>query len=83
MSKNVTASILGGLVGLVVGIFGGGFLGLVIGGTFFGWLALPNYPSMPGYELLAYIGAVLGVLIATLVVVIIALRFVAQSEKNT
>ena len=82
MGKKVMISILGGMLGLLVGIVGGGFLGLVIGGTFFGWLELPNYPSMPGYELFAYIGTILGVLIATPLGVIIALRFVAQREKN-
>jgi len=58
-------AIVGGLIGFFVGGVGGGFLGLVIGGTFFGWVELPNYPYMPGYELAAYIGIILGVLIAT------------------
>jgi len=52
-----------GLIGFFVGGVGGGFLGLVIGGTFFGWLELPNYPYMSGYELVAYIVIILGILI--------------------
>lgn len=79
MSKNVLTSIFGGLIGFFIGVIGGGFLGLVIGGTFFGWLELPNYPSMPGYELAAYIGILLGVLIATPLGVIIALRITNRS----
>ena len=51
------------LIGFFVSGIGGRFLGLVIGGTFFGWLELPNYPYMSGYELVVYIGIILGILI--------------------
>ena len=40
MGKKVPVSIFGGLIGFFVGGIGGGFLGLVIGGTFFGWKEL-------------------------------------------
>ncbi len=74
MSKKVAVAIFGGLIGFFAGSIGGGFLGLVIGGTFFGWVELPDYPYMPGYELAAYIGIILGILIATPLGVIVALR---------
>ena len=81
MSKNIIAGTLGGIIGFVFGAIGGGFIGLVIGGTFFGWLELNNYPDMPGYELATYIGIILGVLIATPVGVITALKIAGRVEK--
>ena len=74
MNIKVMTGIFGGLIGLVIGAVGGGFIGLIIGGTFFGLLEILNYPQMPGYELSTYIGIILGVLIATPLGVIIALR---------
>lgn len=82
MSKKILASILGGLIGFFIGALGGGFLGLVIGGTFFGWIEVPNYPYMPGYELAAYIGIILGVLIVTPLGVIIALKIAGRSDRK-
>lgn len=76
------AGLLGGLLGLLAGAIGGGFAGLVVGGTFLGWLELPKYPYMPGYELAAYIGIILGVLIITPLGVIIALRYSDRSNKQ-
>ena len=72
---------LGGIIGFILGAIGGGFLGMVIGGTFFGWLEIPNYPNMPGYELATYIGIILGVLIATPLGVIIALKIASRAVK--
>ncbi len=82
MSKKILAGILGGLIGLLAGVIGGGFLGLVVGGTFFGWLELPNYPNMPGYELAAYIGIILGALIITPLGIVIALKIAARDKKK-
>jgi len=65
MIKERRFGILGGLLGLLFGLFGGAFLGLVVGGTFFGWLEFSGYPGLTGYELGAYIGAIIGVLVAT------------------
>lgn len=66
--------VIGGLFGFLAGLIGGGFLGLVVGGTFFGWFELPGYTNMPGYELVAYIGMILGTLIATPLGVTVALK---------
>ena len=65
MNKKLRFGILGGLLGLLLGLFGGAFLGLVVGGTFFGWLEFSRYPNLTGYELGTYIGAVIGILVAT------------------
>ena len=65
MDRKLLAGILGGLLGLVIGAVGGAFLGLVLGGTFLGWLEFTKYPGLTGYELAAYTGAVMGVLIVT------------------
>ena len=80
MGKKVLVAFFGGLFGFFVGSICGGFLGLVIGRTFFGWLELSNYPYMPGYELAVYIGIVLGVLLATPLGVIIALSITIEQE---
>lgn len=79
MGRNVLSGIIGGLLGFLAGVIGGGFFGLVIGGTFFGWVELSAYPSMPGYELMAYIGAVLGALIIAPLGVIIALKIAGRA----
>jgi hypothetical protein len=82
MNKKILASILGGLIGLLVGAVGGGFFGLVIGGTFFGWLEFPGYPYLTGYELFTYIGIAIGALVAIPLGVIIALRIATQMGKK-
>ncbi len=79
MGKKVFVGIIGGLIGFFLGVIGGGFLGLVVGGTLFGWLELSNYPQMPGYELAAYIGIVLGALIITPLGVITALKLTGRA----
>ncbi len=65
MNKKLRFGVLGGLLGLLLGVVGGAFLGLVVGGTFFGWLEFSRYPGLTGYELGAYIGVTLGILVAT------------------
>ncbi len=82
MNKKLWARILGGLLGFVVGVIGGGFLGLVIGGTFLGWLEFSKYPGLTGYEVAAYIGAFIGVLIITPLGVKFALKIVIQGRNG-
>ncbi len=74
MSRKILSGIIGGLIGFLAGVICGGFLGMVIGGTFFGWIELSGYPNMPGYELVAYIGMILGALITTPLGVTFALK---------
>ena len=82
MGKKIMISILGGLIGLLIGLVGGGFFGLVIGGTFFGWLDFHDYPYLTGYELFAYIGAVIGALVSMPLGAIIALRIADRLKKE-
>ncbi|ALS76469.1 hypothetical protein AUC31_15225 [Planococcus rifietoensis] len=49
-----------GLIGLIAGVLAGAFLGLVIGGTFLGGLDIHERLGLEGYELAAYLGAVMG-----------------------
>ncbi len=77
MNKRILTVILGSIAGLLTGAIGGGFLGLVIGGTFFGWLEFPGYPYLTGYELFAYIGVVIGALVAVPIGVIVAFKIAA------
>ncbi|MFO7942081.1 MAG: hypothetical protein R6U92_05525 [Bacillota bacterium] len=65
LTRRLIAGLVGGLVGFVVGILSGGYLGLVIGGTFLGGLDVRSYIGMEGYEISAYIGAILAALITT------------------
>ncbi|MFO8192947.1 MAG: hypothetical protein R6U08_09345 [Bacillota bacterium] len=82
MARKITAGILGGLLGFIAGLIGGAFLGLVIGGTFFGWLEIPGYPLMPAYELAAYIGSALGILIVTPLGIKLALKIAGRKGNQ-
>ncbi|MDY6827220.1 MAG: hypothetical protein SVV67_08630 [Bacillota bacterium] len=82
MARKIPAGILGGLLGFIAGLIGGAFLGLVIGGTFFGWLEIPGYPFMPAYELAAYTGAALGTLIVTPLGIKLALKITGRKGNQ-
>ncbi len=81
MNKKILVGILGGLLGLLVGIIGGGFLGLVVGGTFLGGFEIHKYTGYEGYELAAYVGVVIGVLIMTPLGVKSAMRIAGRAGK--
>jgi len=51
---------LRGTFGFLIGGVAGGFLGLVIGGTFLGWINFHELIGLEGYELTFYIGSLLG-----------------------
>ena len=60
MKKRGMSKLAAGLIGLIVGVLVGGFLGLVIGGTFLGGFDIYERLGFEGYELAAYVGAVIG-----------------------
>ena len=60
MKKRGMPKFAAGLIGLIVGVLVGGFLGLVIGGTFLGGFDIYERLGFEGYELAAYVGAVIG-----------------------
>ena len=80
VKRNMMKGILGGLAGFVVGGMGGGFLGLVLGGTYLGSLDLLRSTGLQGYELAAYMGIGIGVLILTPLGVKIALGSAAREK---
>lgn len=60
MRRKLLQSILWGSLGFLAGFFTGGYLGLVVGGTFLGGLEIYEHIGLEGYELASYVGAVIG-----------------------
>ncbi|MDE0584671.1 hypothetical protein ON064_16720 [Planococcus sp. A6] len=60
MKHRGRSKLAGGMIGLIAGVFASAFLGLVIGGTFLGGLDIYENTGLEGYELAAYVGAVIG-----------------------
>ena len=60
MNKKRMPVVIGGVIGLIAGLIVGGFLGLVVGGTFLGGFDIYEANGIEGYELAAYVGAVIG-----------------------
>lgn len=82
MKRKRLFGIIGGLLGFIMGLIGGGFLGLVIGGTFLGGLNLYENIGLNGYELAAYVGAVFGAVLGPPVGVGIALSIYKKMQGN-
>jgi CDP-diglyceride synthetase len=82
MKRKLLSGIIGGFIGFVVGVIGGGFLGLVVGGTFLGGLEIYKNTGFEGYELAAYVGAIIGAIIVTLLGVKLTLRIASKKEKK-
>ena len=80
MKKNLLPQFIGGLIGFVVGIFGGGYLGLVLGGTFLGGFNIYERTGFEGYELATYVGSIIGAIILTKVGINIATK-IANKNK--
>jgi hypothetical protein len=70
---------IGGFIGFVAGIIGGGYLGLIVGGTFLGSLKVYEQIGIEGYELTTYVGSIMGALFLTIIGVKIAVR---MAEKR-
>ncbi|HZK29508.1 MAG TPA: hypothetical protein VFD19_04755 [Clostridia bacterium] len=82
MKKNPLPGILGGLIGFVVGVFGGGYLGLVLGGTFLGGFDVHEKIGIEGYELSTYVGAIIGAVVLTILGVKLALKIAGKKQKT-
>ena len=80
MKKKLLPQFIGGLIGFVVGIFGGGYLGLVLGGTFLGGFNIYERTGFEGYELATYVGSIIGAIILTKVGINIATK-IANKNK--
>ncbi|MDN3451871.1 hypothetical protein QMA09_16900 [Planococcus sp. APC 3906] len=66
MNKISLSRVIGAFIGFVAGSIGGAFLGLVVGGTFLGGLDIYESTGFEGYELTAYIGAIIGAIVMTI-----------------
>ncbi|NLA72062.1 MAG: hypothetical protein GX850_06555 [Clostridiaceae bacterium] len=82
MKKNLLPSILGGFIGFAVGVLGGGYLGLILGGTFLGGFDIYENIGIEGYELSTYVGAIVGALVLTLAGVKLALKIADRKRKT-
>ena len=58
--------ILGGSIGFIVGLLGGAYLGLILGGTFLGGFDIYENYGIEGYEITTYVGAVIGAAVCTI-----------------
>jgi hypothetical protein len=81
MTKKLLSGILGGFLGLIVGAIGGGFLGLVVGGTFLGGFDIYKHIGLEGYELAAYVGAIIGAVVMVIMGIKIALGIVKRRNS--
>jgi len=82
MKSKLLPGLVGGLIGFAVGILGGGYLGLVIGGTFLGGFDIYEATGFEGYELASYIGAIIGAIILTRVGVKYAWKRARMKEDD-
>lgn len=82
MKRKLLSGILGGLLGCAVGVIGGGYFGLILGGTFLGGLEVYQYTGFEGYELAAYAGAIIGAVILTIWGVKLALKRAKQPKET-
>ncbi|MBV1709204.1 MAG: hypothetical protein KMY54_05030 [Erysipelothrix sp.] len=60
MKRNPWLAIFGGMIGLFFGLIAGGYVGLVLGGTFLGGFDIYKRFGIEGYELSTYVGAFFG-----------------------
>ena len=81
MKRRLLLGILGSFIGFVVGVIVGGYIGLVLGGTFLGSFEIYKSTGFEGYELSAYVGAIIGGIITLIWGIKLALKF-SNLTKN-
>ena len=54
------------ILGLSIGFLTGSFIGLILGGTFLGGFDIYAATGLEGYELSAYIGAIIGAIVLSI-----------------
>ena len=82
MKRKLLPGFIGGFIGFAVGVFAGGFLGLIVGGTFLGSFEIYKNTGFEGYELAAYVGAIIGGLVVTVLGAKLALRIANKRGKK-
>jgi len=81
IEKKLLAGIFGGCIGFVVGVVAGGYFGLIVGGTFLGGFDIYENIGLEGYELAAYIFAIIGALAGTFLGIMVALKHYKRTKK--
>lgn len=74
MSSRYKRALWVGLLGFALGILGGAYIGLILGGTYLGGSGIPERTGLGGYEIAAYVGAAFGVAIITPLAIRCALK---------
>lgn len=82
MKNKILSVFIGGLIGFIVGVISGGYLGLILGGTFLGGFDIYESIGIEGYELVAYVGSIIGAIALTILGVRLAIRITKKPEDK-
>ena len=70
------------ILGFSLGFLGGSYIGLVLGGTFLGSFDIFAATGFEGYELSAYIGAVIGAIVLSIFGYQFGLKLIRKPTQN-
>lgn len=82
MKNKLFPGIIGGFIGFIVGVISGGYLGLIVGGTFLGGFDIYESIGIEGYELATYVGSIIGAIVLTILGVRLAIRITNKTEDE-